>query len=440
MGSEPDEAARSMWASSLNPAFQWSIDELGLSTRAYNCLRNAGVNTIGELAAMTADDLGDIRNFGASSASEVREKLQKLALCGPGVLAPGESRLQGRPSLSQRAVKNQRRVLIRDHVLEVLQENSGRALALTEIYEQVFDRVDFVPSEVLVRDGARELAKADGRCVKVGRDIFAWVEVGQAPPHPPAPPHVQKMIERRSDGLTLAEIGAEFGVTRERVRQLMKKYGGPTSDDVRERRSALESAEQQAKESAVAEELRGLLEERGPMSVHEVADATGHVAVEISRAWPPDLAHLRLHPTGRQEERWSDDAIIDAIREAAVYEYPLTTNAYAELLSQGQVRGPSMPRIWQRFGSWTAACEAAGVVPGQTMRPHYESRWSDEDLLRVARQYLLDQSAPNSAGRFDGWRRAVVPDGPSFQTLRNRFGSWTDVKRRALAQEMEPRE
>ena len=93
-----------------------------------------------------------------------------------------------------------------------------------------------------------------------------------------------------------------------------------------------------------------------------------------------------------------------------------------------------MPRIWQRFGSWTAACEAAGVVPGQTMRPHYQSRWSDDDLLQIARQYFLDPGAPNSAGRFDEWKRATVPDGPSFQTLRNRFGSWTEVKRRALAQ------
>ena len=49
-------------------------------------------------------------------------------------------------------------------------------------------------------------------------------------------------------------------------------------------------------------------------------------------------------------------------------------------------------------------------------------------------RYLLDPDSPNSAHRFDEWKRAFAPDGPSFQTLRNRFGSWTEVKRRALAQ------
>jgi hypothetical protein len=171
------------------------------------------------------------------------------------------------------------------------------------------------------------------------------------------------------------------------------------------------------------------------MTVAEMVEATGRDAEDVSRFWPRKLSYLLLRAAGTNENRWSDEEVLNAIRDAALYEFPLTTNAYAELLSQGQIKGPSMPRIWQRFGSWTAACEAAGVVAGQTMRTNYQSRWSDDDLLQIVRRYLLDPNAPNSAHRFDEWKRTAAPDGPSFQTLRNRFGSWTEVKRRALAQE-----
>ena len=82
----------------------------------------------------------------------------------------------------------------------------------------------------------------------------------------------------------------------------------------------------------------------------------------------------------------------------------------------GQVTGPSVPRIWQRYGSWTAACEAAGVEPGRTVRSNYESRWSDHDIADIVRLYLLDPNAPNSAKwirRVETSERArwpVIPD------------------------------
>lgn len=249
------------------------------------------------------------------------------------------------------------------------------------------------------------------------------------------PPDAVVMIQQRWQGWTLDVIGKNFGLSRERIRQILAKHGGPTAEQVRSRRASEALIAQRAREAAVATDVRAAVRSRGPMTVAEVAEMTGIDASDVSKFWPQDVSHLRLHTTGTYESRWSDEAILDAIRNAALYEFPLTTNAYAELLSQGQIKGPSMPRIWQRFGSWTSACEAAGVVAGQTMRRHYESRWSDDDLLRIVRRYLLDPEAPTSATRFDEWKRACAPDGPSFQTLRNRFGSWTEAKRRALAQE-----
>ena len=56
------------------------IEELQLTIRSYNCLKREGIHTVGELVARSEADLLDIRNFGAKSITEVKEKLAGLGL------------------------------------------------------------------------------------------------------------------------------------------------------------------------------------------------------------------------------------------------------------------------------------------------------------------------------------------------------------------------
>src|SRR6266487_1660752 len=56
------------------------IEELTLTVRSYNCLRREGIHTVGELAARSERDLLDIRNFGAKSIEEVKQKLTGMGL------------------------------------------------------------------------------------------------------------------------------------------------------------------------------------------------------------------------------------------------------------------------------------------------------------------------------------------------------------------------
>lgn len=57
-----------------------SIEELELSVRAYNCLKRANINSLGELLKLTYDDLMNIKNFGKKSADEVMERLRQFGL------------------------------------------------------------------------------------------------------------------------------------------------------------------------------------------------------------------------------------------------------------------------------------------------------------------------------------------------------------------------
>ena len=56
------------------------IDELDLQARSSNALKREGIHTVGELVARSEADLLDIRNFGAKSISEIKEKLAELGL------------------------------------------------------------------------------------------------------------------------------------------------------------------------------------------------------------------------------------------------------------------------------------------------------------------------------------------------------------------------
>lgn len=59
---------------------QLSIEELELSVRAYNCLKRANINSLGELLGLTYDELMNIKNFGRKSADEVIERLHAMGL------------------------------------------------------------------------------------------------------------------------------------------------------------------------------------------------------------------------------------------------------------------------------------------------------------------------------------------------------------------------
>jgi len=56
------------------------IEELELGVRSYNCLKRAGIQTVGDLVAKTESELNAIPNFGKKSIDEVIETLHARGL------------------------------------------------------------------------------------------------------------------------------------------------------------------------------------------------------------------------------------------------------------------------------------------------------------------------------------------------------------------------
>ncbi len=65
----------------LKKLLNMSVNEIELSVRAANCLNNANIATVGELAKKTEADMLKYRNFGKKSLTEIKEKLVQLGLC-----------------------------------------------------------------------------------------------------------------------------------------------------------------------------------------------------------------------------------------------------------------------------------------------------------------------------------------------------------------------
>ena len=65
---------------SIQKLLSTPVEELELSVRSSNCLKNANIRTIGELTKKTEDDITKTRNFGKKSLQEIKEKLQEWNL------------------------------------------------------------------------------------------------------------------------------------------------------------------------------------------------------------------------------------------------------------------------------------------------------------------------------------------------------------------------
>jgi DNA-directed RNA polymerase subunit alpha len=73
---ELSDQDREAWMDKLNK----SVDEMELSVRSYNCLKNANIRTIGELVQKTEAEMLKTKNFGRKSLNEIKEILAEMGL------------------------------------------------------------------------------------------------------------------------------------------------------------------------------------------------------------------------------------------------------------------------------------------------------------------------------------------------------------------------
>ena len=77
---ENQQSEVSVEQNKLRKLLNMSVNEIELSVRAANCLNNANITTVGELAMKSEQEMLKYRNFGKKSLNEIKDKLEALGL------------------------------------------------------------------------------------------------------------------------------------------------------------------------------------------------------------------------------------------------------------------------------------------------------------------------------------------------------------------------
>jgi hypothetical protein len=196
-------------------------------------------------------------------------------------------------------------------------------------------------------------------------------------------------------------------------------------------------------QSEITRQIAEYLRSRPGSTLTEIAAALKMGVPEVTAASKPvDWLVLGEDELVEPTLRIESDAIAAtrdraraALQAANLMVAPLSHHAYTTLLRNGRVKGPSVARIVQLFGSWTAACSEVGVVSGEELRSNYERRWTEEDLFGYVERFLLQPSYRGASAQFDTWRSSVTTGEkvPSLGTVRNIIGgTWNDIRTATL--------
>ncbi len=79
-GTIPEEISEEKPATVYNENLDRSVEELELSVRSYNCLKNANISTIRELVQKSEQEMLKTKNFGRKSLNEIKEILTTMGL------------------------------------------------------------------------------------------------------------------------------------------------------------------------------------------------------------------------------------------------------------------------------------------------------------------------------------------------------------------------
>ncbi len=209
------------------------------------------------------------------------------------------------------------------------------------------------------------------------REVFLLLRQKLPPRQRVADERARAMVAAREQGQTMAAIGQQWGLTRERVRQIVTAVSGTTPAQDRAARIRAVPVEDDAVVAALQALSRTLAAEQG-------AAAPVHVSL---RQW-------------------------DARRDP-------------ELL-------PSGARVAARYRSWDLACAAAGLPRSdRPATPGTPRRWTDQELRIWVARFLLGATGPTTTGEYDLWA-GQHRDAPGLQTVVLRLGGWGAAKTSSL--------
>lgn len=270
--------------------------------------------------------------------------------------------------------------------------------------------------------------------LKLNEETEALLETQAKPKTEVISPRNLKIIELRKKGTTLDEIGREVNITRERVRQILKKYAADLDfEEIRNDQRVEQDEKFRGENEEIFRSISLNWEKYQYLKFQDLSQIFSVPEWRIRRCISR-IQYVYLHANEERKiaQFWTDEQCLKSLQNAATYAFPLTVTKYRRLLNSGEIEGPTPPLYWQRFGSWVQACELAGVEYGETVR-EYNRTWNDTELITFARRFMHSREDGKwSLEKYEEWRRLPNIEGPSMALLRLRLGSWSEIRVLAL--------
>ncbi len=242
----------------------------------------------------------------------------------------------------------------------------------------------------------------------------------------------EEAATRYMAGATLAEIGAELGVTRERVRQILDSQGV--------KRRSRTSAHRNGVSRIVADHSAGINQ------AFDISRSIRSVVEEFRGRVPAAVVKEILAPRASQQEkrvpkgasrRFTDDDISKAIIRAEAEGFT-SSQSYARWRAERVSAGedlPSVATITVRHGSWSSARQKAGATVVRSRSSQSCRVFTDADIDSAVRRFVAAATAKGihpSARAYDEWARRVG-NAPLLSTVRARTGrKWSSLTYRPV--------
>ena len=396
----------------LKPEIQasWGIPKISLSPTSWNILVRAlyksdviepsgdlNVILVAHLSTLTVADIMDSKHVGSNRLSNLLDELSLIQV--PAYNAYEQS---------SDSAEHAQRTLEQWVIINILNRNSWKG--------EFFINFGYEFSEDIFDDEV------------VGRKI--------------------RILELRMEGLTLQEIGKIFGVSRERIRQLLKSayklvendplLNGKTFREIFQGKTLTTENEQSKRTTEEREAtdslVRSILNSRPGLTFEELASLTGKDESDVRDSLHPQTLKFVWSERSEKanESPFTDENILEALRLSATFESPISAPVYRDLVVRGLVDGPGPQTVAYRFGSWKKACEQAGVLFNEAVRGSYEYHWTENQMLEYIIAFLQNVSYGRGIQSYDKWRIELKIEAPSGALVRRKFETWIDTKNRAL--------
>lgn len=206
-----------------------------------------------------------------------------------------------------------------------------------------------------------------------------------------------EIIEKIMSGMSASAVGREYNLTRERIRQILKKNGIEYSQVLKEKRA-----------------------ERKEQAQQQAAQRRRNRAYAVNRR------------NSNRAKQFTNEDIVEALRRVAGEQGVTKMSRFAYDKSR-TAEDPSTALITTRFNSWNGAVEAAGLTPLGRKR-EYSSRWTDQEVVSWIVRFMSESSGNGGLVAYEKWTKQFNREAPSGSSIRVRRPdmSWSDWKEAAV--------